>query len=73
MIKRVINQLSATPTRKVTMGIAVGMPTAVVFTWIVNALILPLTGSEIQMPAEVSAAIGSIFSFIASYFVKETT
>lgn len=58
------------PTRKVTHGAVIGMPTGVVLVWVLQTFILPK--EVVPIPGEVSVALGSIISFIVSYFVKET-
>lgn len=64
----VVNQPSLKPIRKVAGGAVIGIPAGVVLVWVLQNFILP-QGTTI--PGEVSAAIGSILTFIAAYFVKE--
>lgn len=52
-----------TPDRKVSVGaVAIGVPAGIVAAWAIG-----LTG--VVVPAEVAAAIGSLISAIAAYFV----
>ncbi|MCH7761804.1 hypothetical protein IIA15_10475 [candidate division TA06 bacterium] len=66
-----VNQPSAKPTRKVTAGAVIGIPVGVVLVWVLDAFVLPNVGYGDKVPGEVAVAIGSMLSFIASYFVKE--
>ena len=66
-----ITQPSKVPTRKVAaaaLGGAIGMPAATIFAWL-------LTYQGVEMPAEVTAAIGSLTStllgFVAAYFTRD--
>lgn len=63
------------PTRKVTGGAVIGIPAGVLLVWILNTLVLPAASPDIAnpiiIPGPVRSAIGSILSFIASYFVRE--
>ena len=70
-----VKQPTLAPTRKVTGGAAIGIPSGIVLVYILNTFLMPLVspagGDPVTIPGEVAAAIGSILSFIASYFVKE--
>lgn len=57
------------PSRKVTHGAVIGMPAGVVLVWVLQTFILP--EAAVPIPSEVSVAMGSIISFIVSYFVRE--
>lgn len=50
--------------RKVVAGGSVGIPLAVIITWMWNTAM-----PEAQMPAEVSAALGSLISTVVAYLV----
>lgn len=50
--------------RKVVAGGSIGLPLAVILTWAWNS-----ANPENQMPAEVSAAVGSLLTWIISYLV----
>jgi putative flippase GtrA len=60
-----MKQPTLRPTRKVTAAGTIGLPAGVVLVYILEALGVG------PIPIEVAAAIGSITSFIASYFVEE--
>jgi hypothetical protein len=66
---RLVNQASAMPTRKVTGGAVIGIPAGIVIVWVLESFVL--SPNAIPIPGEVSAAIGSILSFVAAYFVRE--
>jgi hypothetical protein len=70
-----VKQPSANPTRKVAGGAVIGIPAGIVLVWVLNTFIFPFISPDvanpITVPGEVAAAIGSILSFLASYFVKE--
>jgi hypothetical protein len=68
---RLVDQPSLEPTRKVTGGAVVGIPTGIVLVWVLETFVLPALGYNNPIPGEVAVAIGSILSFIASYFIKE--
>lgn len=57
-----------TPTRKVGVGLAGGLPVGVVVVWLLQAFILP---ANKPMPVEVAVAVGSICSFIVAYFIPD--
>lgn len=54
------------PSRKVGAGAVIGIPVGIVLVWLLS------TYGGAQIPDVVSAAIGSICSFVASYFVRDT-
>ena len=56
--------MDPTPTRKVTAGVLAGAVT-VVLTWAVQA------SSEVDIPAEVAAAVTTILTFAASWLTSE--
>ena len=60
-----VTQKTASPTRKVTAGAAIGIPSGVIVVYLIEQI------SKVSIPGEVAAAIGSVLCFIASYFVKE--
>lgn len=51
--------------RKVKAGGGIGIPLAVIVTWMWNTAM-----PEAQMPAEVSAALGSVISTVIAFFVR---
>ena len=69
------NQPTSLPTRKVGGGAVIGTPLGVIVVWTLNTFVLPQvpspTGDPVTIPPEIAAAIGSVLSFLASYFVKE--
>lgn len=62
-----VNQSTPSPTRKVTGGAVVGIPSGVILVWLIDSF----AGLPQPIPGEVAAAIGSLLSVVASYFVKE--
>ncbi len=44
-------------------GSAVGLPAGIILTWLIS--------SFTDVPTEVGAAIGSISSFVAAFFIRE--
>jgi hypothetical protein len=61
-----MKQASSSPTRKVTIGAATGAATAILV-WIVNEFNLLPGGKDI--PGDIGAAISTLFTFLASYYV----
>lgn len=55
-----------TPTRKVGVGLAGGVPMGIVVVWLLQAFVLP---ANKPMPLEVATAIGALCSFVVSYFI----
>lgn len=64
MTKRLVNQPTAAPTRKVGAG-AIGGAIAVVLIYAFQEL------TRVTLPAEVAGAVTLIVSFMTSYLVKE--
>ena len=62
-----VNQPTGAPTRKVGAGAVIGIPSGIILVWLLNTF----AGLPEPIPGEVAAAIGSILSFTASYFVRE--
>lgn len=60
-----VNQKTAAPTRKISRGAVIGIPSGVIFVFLIEQI------PGVSIPGEVAAAIGCVLSFIASYFVKE--
>lgn len=68
---RLVDQPSLRPTRKVIGGAAIGIPAGILLIWVAETFILPFVGYHEPIPNDVAAAIGSILSFVASYFLRE--
>ena len=62
-----VKQPTGAPTRKVTAGAVIGIPSGIILVLLLDTF----AGLPEPVPGEVAAAIGSILSVIASYFVKE--
>lgn len=61
-----MSEQSKKPTRKVMAGATIGAPLGMVVVWLINVLV-----PEVEVPQEVAAAIGSLFSVAASYVVPD--
>jgi len=68
-MSELVKQPTLMPTRKVTGGAVIGIPGGIVVVWVLETFVLPATA--VPIPGEVAAAIGSILSFAAAYFVRE--
>ena len=55
---------AVTPTRKVATGMALGLPVGVLLVWMLHL-------SGVSVPSEVSAAIGSLCSVVASKYTRD--
>lgn len=53
-----------TPQRKIGAGLGVGMPVAVIAAWMLKV-------QGIEMPAEVSVALGSVITTLVAYLVPQ--
>ena len=62
---KLVNQPSARPSRKVANGAGVGLACGVILVYVVETVI------EQKLPAEVAAAVGTITTALASYFIRE--
>jgi hypothetical protein len=62
-----MRQENSAPTRKVTIGAATGAATAIIV-WIANEFDLLPGGKDI--PGDIGAALTTLLTFIASYFVS---
>jgi hypothetical protein len=62
-----MRQASSAPTRKVTIGAATGAATAIMV-WIFNEFDILPGGKDI--PGDIGAAITTLLTFVASYFVS---
>lgn len=62
---QLVDQKTAAPTRKVSRGAVIGIPSGVILVWLIQTI------ADVSIPGEVAVAIGSVLSFVASYFVRE--